>query len=202
MAAAATGFRPRDSRLHGHAGDGDERAGAAKRARKLGVDTRVQSAIPMASVCEPLHPPPGAAGTWRRGGSSCSPRAPAIPTSRPTRRRAARRRNGLRCAVQGHQRRRRLYRRPEEGLGREALRNVSFGRVLGDNLKVMDAAAVALCRDNNIPIVVFNIRAARQSCPGAGRERDGDDRPERRVERCPRTTKQISSAACTARSRS
>jgi uridylate kinase len=35
---------------------------------------------------------------------------------------------------------------------------VSFDRVLGDNLKVMDAAAVALCRDNNIPIVVFNVR--------------------------------------------
>ena len=36
--------------------------------------------------------------------------------------------------------------------------NVSFGKVLSDDLKVMDAAAVALCRDNNIPIVVFNIR--------------------------------------------
>jgi uridylate kinase len=36
--------------------------------------------------------------------------------------------------------------------------NVTFGRVLSDDLKVMDAAAVALCRDNNIPIVVFNIR--------------------------------------------
>ena len=35
---------------------------------------------------------------------------------------------------------------------------VSFNKVLGDDLKVMDAAAVALCRDNNIPIVVFNIR--------------------------------------------
>jgi uridylate kinase len=35
---------------------------------------------------------------------------------------------------------------------------VSFGRVLSDDLKVMDAAAVALCRDNNIPIVVFNLR--------------------------------------------
>jgi hypothetical protein len=31
-------------------------------------------------------------------------------------------------------------------------------RVLADNLKVMDASAVALCRDNNIPIVVFSIR--------------------------------------------
>jgi len=30
--------------------------------------------------------------------------------------------------------------------------------VLADNLKVMDAAAIALCRDNHIPILVFNIR--------------------------------------------
>ena len=36
--------------------------------------------------------------------------------------------------------------------------NVDFSKVLSDDLKVMDAAAVALCRDNNIPIVVFNIR--------------------------------------------
>ncbi len=35
---------------------------------------------------------------------------------------------------------------------------LSFGKVLSDDLKVMDAAAVALCRDNDIPIVVFNIR--------------------------------------------
>ena len=35
---------------------------------------------------------------------------------------------------------------------------VSFDRVLNDNLKVMDASAVALCRENEIPIVVFNIR--------------------------------------------
>ena len=35
---------------------------------------------------------------------------------------------------------------------------VSYGKVLADNLRVMDASAVALCRDNNIPIVVFSIR--------------------------------------------
>ena len=35
---------------------------------------------------------------------------------------------------------------------------LGFNRVLADNLKVMDASAVALCRDNDIPIVVFNIR--------------------------------------------
>ena len=35
---------------------------------------------------------------------------------------------------------------------------LSYDRVLADNLKVMDASAVSLCRDNNIPIVVFSIR--------------------------------------------
>ena len=43
------------------------------------------------------------------------------------------------------------------GVGKTTmLREVA--RVLADDLKVMDASAVALCRDNNIPIVVFNIR--------------------------------------------
>jgi uridylate kinase len=37
---------------------------------------------------------------------------------------------------------------------------LDYNRVLADDLKVMDASAVALCRDNNIPIVVFNIRDA------------------------------------------
>jgi uridylate kinase len=35
---------------------------------------------------------------------------------------------------------------------------LSYSRVLSDDLKVMDASAVALCRDNDIPIVVFSIR--------------------------------------------
>ena len=35
---------------------------------------------------------------------------------------------------------------------------LTFSKVLSDDLKIMDAAAVALCRDNNIPIVVFNVR--------------------------------------------
>ena len=35
---------------------------------------------------------------------------------------------------------------------------ISYDDVLRRNLKVMDASAVALCRDNDIPIVVFSIR--------------------------------------------
>ncbi len=36
--------------------------------------------------------------------------------------------------------------------------HVTYDQVLTQNLRVMDASAVALCRDNNIPIIVFNIR--------------------------------------------
>jgi uridylate kinase len=35
---------------------------------------------------------------------------------------------------------------------------LSYQEVLAKNLKVMDSSAVALMRDNHIPIVVFNIR--------------------------------------------
>jgi len=35
--------------------------------------------------------------------------------------------------------------------------HLSYSEVLGKDLKVMDAAAASLCRDNKIPIVVFNL---------------------------------------------
>jgi uridylate kinase len=36
---------------------------------------------------------------------------------------------------------------------------ISFQEVLEKNLKVMDAAAISLCRDNQLPILVFNMMA-------------------------------------------
>ena len=47
---------------------------------------------------------------------------------------------------------------PKQDASATRYETLGFGRVLADNLKVMDAAAVALCRENDIPIVVFNIR--------------------------------------------
>ncbi len=35
---------------------------------------------------------------------------------------------------------------------------VTYDEVLARNLGVMDASAVALCRDNNLPIIVFNLK--------------------------------------------
>jgi len=37
------------------------------------------------------------------------------------------------------------------------LRQVSFQQVLEQNLQVMDTSAIALCKDNNLPIIVFNL---------------------------------------------
>ena len=34
---------------------------------------------------------------------------------------------------------------------------ISYSDVLAKNLRVMDASAVAMCRDNKLPIVVFNL---------------------------------------------
>ena len=36
---------------------------------------------------------------------------------------------------------------------------LSYGKVLADGLRVMDATAVALCQDNDLPIVVFNMNS-------------------------------------------
>jgi uridylate kinase len=47
---------------------------------------------------------------------------------------------------------------PKKVSGATRYEAIGYDRVLADDLRIMDAAAVALCRDNNIPIVVFNIR--------------------------------------------
>jgi uridylate kinase len=35
---------------------------------------------------------------------------------------------------------------------------ITFSEVLAKNLRIMDASAVAMCRDNKLPILVFNLR--------------------------------------------
>ena len=36
-------------------------------------------------------------------------------------------------------------------------REVSFSEALENNLKIMDMTAFALCRENKIPVIVFNM---------------------------------------------
>ncbi|MFL6734440.1 MAG: UMP kinase [Sphingomicrobium sp.] len=125
---------------------------------KIGVETRVQSAIPMASVCEPFirrraerHLEKGRIVIFAAGVGS-----PFFTTDSGAALRAAE----MKCdalfkgtSVDG------VYDAdPKKVQGAKRYETVTYDRVLSDNLKVMDASAVALCRDNNIPIVVFNIR--------------------------------------------
>jgi len=46
---------------------------------------------------------------------------------------------------------------PEEDAGAEFYSEVSYLDVLAKDLRVMDGTAIALCRENNIPIRVFNL---------------------------------------------
>lgn len=125
---------------------------------RLGVDTRVQSAIPMASVSEPYirrkamrHMEKGRVVIFAAGTG-----LPFFTTDTTAALRAAE----MNCdalfkgtSVDG------VYNAdPKKVAGATRYDELSFDRVLVDNLKVMDATAVALCRDNDIPIVVFNIR--------------------------------------------
>lgn len=125
---------------------------------QIGVDTRVQSAIPMQSVCEPFirrraerHLEKGRVVIFAAGVGS-----PFFTTDSGAALRAAE----MKCdalfkgtSVDG------VYNADPKKVP-DAVRydEVSYDTVLADNLKVMDASAIALCRDSNIPIVVFNIR--------------------------------------------
>ncbi len=125
---------------------------------QMGVETRVQSAIKMDQVCEPIirrraerHLAKGRVVIFAAGVGS-----PYFTTDTGAALRAAE----MKCdalfkgtSVDG------VYDSdPKKNAGAIRYDEIGFDRVLADDLKVMDASAVALCRDNRIPIVVFNLR--------------------------------------------
>jgi uridylate kinase len=125
---------------------------------QVGVHTRVQSAVQMDQVCEPVirrraerHLEKGRVVIFAAGVGS-----PFFTTDSGAALRAAE----MKCdallkgtSVDG------VYSAdPKLDPNATRFETVSYDRVLADNLRVMDASAVALCRDNAIPIVVFSIR--------------------------------------------
>jgi len=125
---------------------------------QLGVHTRVQSAVQMDQVCEPVirrraerHLEKGRVVIFAAGVG-----APYFTTDSGAALRAAE----MQCdallkgtSVDG------VYDSdPKLNPNAKRYDTVDYDTVLAQNLKVMDASAVALCRDNNIPIVVFSIR--------------------------------------------
>jgi uridylate kinase len=126
----------------------------------LGVDARAMSAIPMPTVCEPFlrskalwHLNKGrvvlcAAGTGN----------PFFTTDTGAALRAAE----LKCdalfkgtSVDG------VYSDdPKKNPDTRRFETLTYDEMLAKNLQVMDGAAVALARDNAIPVIVFSIREA------------------------------------------
>jgi uridylate kinase len=125
---------------------------------KAGVDTRVQSAIPMATVSEPYirrraarHMEKGRVVIFAAGTGN-----PFFTTDTAAALRAAE--MGCDALFKGTSVDGVYDADPKQVQDARRYETVTFNQVLSDNLKVMDASAIALCRDNNIPIVVFNIR--------------------------------------------
>ncbi|ODT63567.1 UMP kinase [Phenylobacterium sp.] len=125
---------------------------------KIGVYTRVQSAIPMDAVCEPYirrralrHLEKGRVVIFAAGLG-----APFFTTDTP----AALRTAEMGCdalfkgtSVDG------VYTAdPKKDPSAQRYDTLSYQEVLAKDLRVMDASAIALMRDNKIPIVVFSIR--------------------------------------------
>ena len=158
LAAAAKGFERTSADYMGMLATVMNALAVQNALEQMGCDTRVLSAIPMASVCEPFirrraerHLEKGRVVIFAAGVGS-----PYFTTDSGAALRAAE----MKCdalfkgtSVDG------VYDAdPKTHPDAVRYETVSYSRVLSDDLKVMDASAIALCRDNNIPIVVFNIR--------------------------------------------
>lgn len=124
-----------------------------------GHDTRVLSAIPMATISEPYirrramrHMEKGRIVIFAAGTGN-----PFFTTDTAAALRAAE--MGCHALFKGTSVDGVYDADPKKVRGAKRYETLAYDRVLADNLKVMDAAAVALCRDNAIPIVVFNIRS-------------------------------------------
>ena len=124
---------------------------------KRGVSTRVQSAIPMASVCEPYirrraerHMEKGRVVIFAAGTGN-----PFFTTDTA----AALRASEMKCdallkgtKVDG------VYTAdPKKDKSAQRYERLSYLKVLSDDLQVMDASAISLARQNHIPILVFSI---------------------------------------------
>ena len=49
---------------------------------------------------------------------------------------------------------------PEKYTDAKKYKKLTFNKVIQDNLRVMDMTAITLCKENNIPIKVFNIKSS------------------------------------------
>ena len=124
---------------------------------RLGLPTRVQSAIPITSVCEPYirrrairHMEKGRAVIFAAGTGN-----PFFTTDTAAALRAAE--MGCDAMFKATQVDGVYSDDPKRVKGAERYDFLSYHDVLSRDLKVMDASAISLSRENGIPIVVFSI---------------------------------------------
>ena len=129
---------------------------------KIGVPTRVLSAIPMASVCEPYirrramrHMEKGRVVIFAAGTGN-----PFFTTDTAAALRAVE--MGCDLLLKGTQVDGVYAADPRKHPDAERYQELTYHDVLARDLAVMDAAAISVARENGLPIVVFNIHA-----PGA-----------------------------------
>lgn len=129
---------------------------------KRAVPTRVQSAIPMSSVCEPYirrraerHMEKGRVVIFAAGTGN-----PFFTTDTAAALRAAE--MGCDALFKGTQVDGVYSADPRKHPNAERYDELTYLDVLSRDLAVMDAAAISLARENGLPIVIFNIHA-----PGA-----------------------------------
>ncbi len=158
LAAAAGGFDRTSADYMGMLATVMNALAVQNALEKIDIETRVQSAIPMASICEPFirrraerHMEKGRVVIFAAGTGN-----PYFTTDTAAALRAAE--MGCDALFKGTSVDGVYDADPKKVKTAKRYETLSFDRVLADNLKVMDASAIALCRDNNIPIVVFNIR--------------------------------------------
>jgi uridylate kinase len=124
---------------------------------RTGVDTRVLSAIPMTTICEPYirrrairHMEKGRVVIFAAGTGN-----PFFTTDTAAALRAAE--MGCNALMKGTQVDGVYTADPKKDPHAKRFDTLSYMDVLSRDLKVMDAAAVSLARESGIPIVVFNI---------------------------------------------
>src|SRR3981189_974080 len=125
---------------------------------KVGVYTRVQSAIPMEAVCEPYirrralrHLEKGRVVIFAAGLG-----APYFTTDSAAALRAAE--MGCDALFKGTSVDGVYTADPKKDPKAQRYETLTYKEVLSKDLRVMDTSAVSLMRDNHIPIVVFSIR--------------------------------------------
>ncbi|WP_200860105.1 UMP kinase [Micavibrio aeruginosavorus] len=127
---------------------------------KVGVPTRVQSAIPMQAVCEPFirrralrHMEKGRVVIFAAGSGN-----PFFTTDTPAALRATE--MGCDALFKGTKVDGVYSADPHKDPSATHYDTLSYMDVLTKDLKVMDATAISLARENHIPIVVFSVLEA------------------------------------------